>query len=757
MYFSGMKRGTLFFFSLLLVLMAHGKPELVNPSETGYGVEFAKELNLEAPPLQAGQVRWVLKVLGEDSKSAELQMTALVDKGWHLYSQKNPPNPTGFELSINGKALGQMEFKEPKAVEEEDEYLGPVAYFKEHKVVFSKTLDLCAYQSPMDIEVVVYGQVCTEDAGQCLPFEQKVKVRYTSSCGGTTPNNNQEGTTDNGAVEIDGEDADGDGIPDMEDACPAEPGKADWKGCPDSDGDGVPDHEDACPGVAGSGLDGCQEALEGQKGMWGAPHDPQRLDESARAELRAEQDCGVTAAESKTPWSIFVGGFLAGFLALLTPCVFPMIPLTVSFFTKQSSNRSKGLMNAFTYAISIMAIYTGLGFLITVIFGTSALNAMATSAFWNLLFFVVFVVFAISFLGAFEIVLPAKFVNAVDKGSNKGGLIGIFFMAFTLSLVSFSCTGPLIGTLLVEAANTGNFIAPLLGMFGFSVSLAMPFALFAAFPGWLNSLPKSGGWLNSVKVNLGFLELALALKFLSTVDMAYHWDFLYRERFIAIWVAIFGLQSLYLLGLFKTSHDSPGEVKLKVPRILFTTLILSFTIYLIPGMWGAPLKLLAGLAPPMHYTEGAMEEGHCPMGLECSNDYGEGMQRAAEEGKPLFIDFTGYGCTNCRLMEENVWTKSGNLALLETEFQVVSLYCDDKTAIPDGEQMISPVTGELMATYGRQWSDFQSYYFGQQSQPLYILLDHKGRLLGDSYGYDPDPEKFKQWLLCGLSRFESRQ
>lgn len=712
-------------------------------------------LGLLLMPLQAQQenINWALSVQPNGKGNYTLIMKAKVDKGWHLYSQTNPPNKTVFQVSLGNQKPSDMLFSEPKPKKVNDEYLGPTAFFEEHLVTFKKDLDLCALPPNSKIQVSVLGQICTEDAGMCLPFDKSYSISFSPD-----PQVCQGGTA--AAIPNPAEpqelDFDGDGVVDSLDLCQDKPGPAENMGCPDSDGDGVHDGKDLCPGVASDRADGCPEGGTG-KAVWGSGNDPERLTDVVRARVREAGGCTGTESESRTPWGIFIAGFIGGLLALLTPCVFPMVPMTVAFFTKQSSSRAKGIANAITYAVSIIVIYTALGFAITKIFGSDALNAMATSAFWNLLFFFIFVVFAISFLGAFEIMLPNKLLNAVDKKANKGGLLGIFFMAFTLSLVSFSCTGPLIGTLLVEAANTGNNVAPLLGMFGFSVALALPFALFAAFPGWLNTLPKAGGWMTSVKVTLGLLELALALKFLSTVDMAYHWDFLFRERFLAIWIAIFGMLTLYLLGLFKTAHDSSGETKLSVPRIFLAVFSLSFTLYLIPGLTGAPLKLLAGLAPPPSYTESAKPHaggGHCPMGLDCFNDLAPAMEAAKERQKPIFIDFTGYGCTNCRLMEENVWTKGKNMELLREKFVVVSLFCDDKKQIPAHLQKISPVSGKPMTTVGKVWSDFEIYHFKQQSQPLYVIMDGNGKLLSETYGYNSDAELFQEWLECGLKRFK---
>ncbi|MEM9024691.1 MAG: cytochrome c biogenesis protein CcdA, partial [Bacteroidota bacterium] len=403
-----------------------------------------------------------------------------------------------------------------------------------------------------------------------------------------------------------------------------------------------------------------------------------------------EPECGEIEADPDKGWlTIFILGFLGGFAALLTPCVFPMIPLTVSFFTKQSENRKKGIANASIYALSIIAIYVGLGLLVTVIAGPYALNEMASNGYFNMAFFLIFVVFAISFFGAFEITLPTSWVNKADSAADKGGLVGIFFMAFTLVLVSFSCTGPIIGTLLVEAAVQGSRVGPMMGMLGFSLSLALPFALFAAFPGWLNSLPQSGGWLNTVKVTLGFLELALALKFLSVVDLAYHWDFLYREIFLALWIVIFGMLGLYLLGKIKLPHDS-DESRVSVPRVLLALLSLGFAIYMIPGLWGAPVKILSGVAPPSFHKEWTTAtSNHCPHDLNCFHDLEEGMAYAEAQGKPVLLDFTGWSCVNCRKMEDNVWSRPEILRKLADDYVLISLYVDDKERLPEAEQYVS--------------------------------------------------------------------
>ncbi len=481
----------------------------------------------------------------------------------------------------------------------------------------------------------------------------------------------------------------------------------------------------------------------------------------ASTDSKLESGCGAgetpPAGGASTPWTIFIAGMLGGLLALLTPCVFPMIPMTVSFFTKRSGNRAKGVRNALIYAISIILIYVTLGLLVTVTFGSDALNALASNAFFNLAFFIIFIVFAISFFGAFEITLPSWIINKADSASDRGGLIGIFFMAFTLSLVSFSCTGPIIGTLLVEAAHGRSYLGPLMGMTGFSFALAVPFALFALFPSWLNSLPKSGGWLNTVKVSLGFIELALALKFLSNVDLAYHWGLLKRELFIVLWIVIFGMLGLYLLGKIRLSHDSDQQ-HVGIGRLLFALLSLSFALYLVPGIWGAPLKLISGFPPPDFYKEWKTgKEGDCPHDILCFKDYEEGMRYAKEHNKPVMIDFTGWSCVNCRKMEDNVWSDPKVLKKLGEDYVLISLYVDDKTPLPTEQQSVSPTTGRKIRTTGNKWSDLQASVYNTNSQPYYVLLDHQGKILAEPRGYTPDISAYLSFLEEGLCRYQQRK
>lgn len=499
-------------------------------------------------------------------------------------------------------------------------------------------------------------------------------------------------------------------------------------------------------------------------------------------EILEEKKSDKNDTDKQSLWLIFLQGLIGGFAALLMPCIYPMLPLTVSFFTKQSKTKAEGIRKAAIYGVSIIVLYVLLGMVVTILFGSDALNELSTNPWFNIFFFVLFVVFAISFFGAFELTLPSSWVNKADSASNKGGLIGIFFMAATLSLVSFSCTGPIIGTLLVQAANDGQFLGPAMGMFGFSFALAIPFALFAAFPGWLNSMPKSGGWLNTVKVTLGFIELALALKFLSNADLVLQAGWLKRELFLAIWIGIFGLMTMYLLGMFRMPHDSPMN-ELSIPRLLIAMVSLIFTIYLIPGMWGAPLKIVSGFPPPQFYSESpngiggnssgvatsnshvnfnvpvGADPAHCPHNLSCFHDYKTGFDYAKKVGKPVMLDFTGWACVNCRKMEEQVWSDPQVLKRLQEDFVLISLYVDEKQELPLEEQKEVEIGGKKkkIKTVGNKWSHFQATVYGNNSQPYYVILDHNEKMLTEPAAYDPDIQKFINWLEKGKAEFKKSQ
>ena len=488
------------------------------------------------------------------------------------------------------------------------------------------------------------------------------------------------------------------------------------------------------------------------------------------------------APEHKTLWQIFIAGFLGGFAALLMPCIFPMLPLTVSYFTKNGKGKAAG--QAAAYGLSIIVIYVLLGLVITLIFGSDALNALSTNGVFNFFFFLLLIIFGISFLGAFEITLPSSLANKLDANSDKGGLMGLFFMAATLVVVSFSCTGPIIGTLLVEAASKGERLGPAIGMLGFSMALAIPFTLFALFPSALKSLPKSGGWLKSVKVVLGLLELAFALKFLSNVDLAYHWNWFDREIFLALWIVIFAVMGFYLLGKLRFSHDSEVSY-VSVPRAFLAIIVLSFVVYMIPGMWGAPLKSISAFLPPSStqdfdlYTSSQLNAGNgggsvsaqsfkgikkyedvfkrapsSKLGLEAFYDYDQALQVAKTEGKPVLIDFTGWNCVNCRKMESTVWTNQEVLKRLRSQFVMAELYVDDKTELEKSEQFTSQYSGKQINTLGGKWSDFQASKFNTNSQPFYVIVNSNGDVLVPPSGANYNVNDYIKFLDSGLSQFK---
>ena len=458
-----------------------------------------------------------------------------------------------------------------------------------------------------------------------------------------------------------------------------------------------------------------------------------------------------TGEESMSWIYIFLTGLAGGLLALFTPCVWPIIPMTVSFFLKRTKDKKKGIRDAWTYGASIVVIYLTLGLAITLIFGSSALNALSTNAVFNILFCLMLLVFAASFFGAFEITLPSKWSNAVDsKAEQTTGLLSIFLMAFTLSLVSFSCTGPIIGFLLVEVSTTGSVVAPAIGMLGFAIALALPFTLFALFPSWLKSMPKSGGWMNVIKVTLGFLELAFALKFLSVADLAYGWRILDRETFLALWIVIFALLGMYLLGKIKFPHDD-DEQKVSVPRFFLALISLSFAVYMVPGLWGAPLKAVSAFAPPMQTQDFNLykNEVHAKF-----TDYEAGMEHARANNKPVMLDFTGYGCVNCRKMELAVWTDQNVSKLLTEDYVLITLYVDDKTKLPEPIKVTENGKERTLRTIGDKWSYLQRSKFGANAQPFYVLVDNEGMPLNKSYSYDEDIKLYIDFLETGLKNYK---
>ena len=464
------------------------------------------------------------------------------------------------------------------------------------------------------------------------------------------------------------------------------------------------------------------------------------------------QSYGEATSQDDMSWIyIFITGFLGGLLALFTPCVWPIIPMTVSFFLKRSKDKKKGIRDAWTYGASIVVIYVTLGLAITLIFGASALNALSTNAVFNILFCLMLVVFAASFFGAFELTLPSKWSNAVDsKAEATGGLLSIFLMAFTLSLVSFSCTGPIIGFLLVQVSTTGSVIAPAIGMLGFAIALALPFTLFALFPSWLKSMPKSGGWMNVIKVTLGFLELAFALKFLSVADLAYGWRILDRETFLALWIVLFALLGFYLLGKIKFPHDD-DDTKVGVGRFFMALFSLAFAVYMVPGLWGAPLKAVSAFAPPMQTQDFNLynNEVHAKF-----DDYDLGMEYARQHGKPVMLDFTGYGCVNCRKMELAVWTDSKVSDIINNDYVLITLYVDNKTPLTSPVKVTENGRERTLRTVGDKWSYLQRVKFGANAQPFYVLIDNEGRPLNKSYSYDEDIPKYIEFLQTGLENYK---
>ena len=469
------------------------------------------------------------------------------------------------------------------------------------------------------------------------------------------------------------------------------------------------------------------------------------------SELRA---FGESAGTVDRSWLyIFFTGFIGGLLALFTPCVWPIIPMTVSFFLKRSKDKKKGIADAMTYGLAIVVIYVALGLLVTLLFGASALNALSTNAIFNIFFFLMLVVFAISFFGAFEITLPSSWSNAVDSKAEKTtGLLSIFLMAFTLALVSFSCTGPIIGFLLVEASTSGSIVAPAIGMLGFAIALALPFTLFALFPAWLKQMPKSGGWMNVIKVSLGFIELAFALKFLSVADLAYGWRILDRETFLALWIVLFALLGVYLLGKIKFPHDD-DDTHVSVPRFFLALASLAFAVYMVPGLWGAPLKAVSAFAPPLYTQDFNLYKNEVRAQFD---DYDLGMEYAKRVGKPVMLDFTGYGCVNCRKMELAVWTDPTVGGLMNDDYVLITLYVDNKTKLSEPIKVVENGKERTLRTLGDKWSYLQRVKFGANAQPFYVLIDNEGKPLNKSYAYDEDVAKYVDFLQTGLRNYQNK-
>ena len=647
-----------------------------------------------------------LKILAADE--AEVVFTAAIDKGWHVYSTDlgdgGPISATFNVEKISGaEVVGKLK-PVGKEISTFDKLFEMKVRYFENTAQFVQKLKLTggAYQIEGYLE---YG-ACNDE--NCLPPTQ-VPFKFSGKAEGAA----------------------------KEAAAAAAETKAEEQPAKQETVSGT------APVAAIGGADGPTEIKVADKvDLW----------KPVISELNS---LGETTSQEDMSWIyIFITGFAGGLLALFTPCVWPIIPMTVSFFLKRSKDKKKGIRDAWTYGASIVVIYVTLGLTITLIFGASALNALSTNAVFNILFCLMLVVFAASFFGAFEITLPSKWSTAVDsKAEATSGLLSIFLMAFTLSLVSFSCTGPIIGFLLVQVSTTGSVVAPAIGMLGFAIALALPFTLFALFPSWLKSMPKSGGWMNIIKVTLGFLELAFALKFLSVADLAYGWRILDRETFLALWIVLFALLGFYLLGKIKFPHDD-DDSKVSVPRFFMALASLAFAVYMVPGLWGAPLKAVSAFAPPMQTQDFNLynNEVHAKF-----DDYDLGMEYARQHGKPVMLDFTGYGCVNCRKMELAVWTNPKVSDIINNDYVLITLYVDNKTPLPSPVKIVENGTERTLRTVGDKWSYLQRVKFGANAQPFYVLIDNEGKPLNKSYSYDEDIPKYIEFLQTGLENYKKEK
>lgn len=655
----------------------------------------------------AEQVTWSYKILGDNTPTPSIQITAAVEPGFHLYAPNTPDGggqPLEFHFDVKGCTLDGTPKANKAYTKEYNDVFEVDEYFYTGTVTFTQKLKAAAEK--WEVKAEVKGQVCDEQG--CF------RVLGSHAFKGTAP------VTD--AVRKE-----------------AEALKEAEKEKKDSVVEAVTAMTDS--------LQGSEAFMTPAANMSGVNAD--KWWANVEAEINVFKEDPVQ--QSRSLWYIFIAGFIGGLIALVTPCVWPMIPMTVSFFLKGNKTRRKAITSAMVYGGGIVVIYVLLGLVVTAIFGASALNELATSAGFNIAFFILLVIFAISFMGGFELTLPAKWTNRVDsKVDSTTGYLSIFFMAFTLCLVSFSCTGPIIGTLLVEAAATSNFISPAVGMFGFALALAIPFTLFACFPTMLKSMPKSGGWMNTVKVVLGFLELALALKFLSVADLAYGWRIMDREVFLSLWIVIFGLLGCYLLGWITLPHDDKLE-RIGVTRFSLATISLAFAIYMVPGLWGAPLKSISAFSPPMYTQDFNLYTGETHAQTD---DYDQGMTMAAQLGKPVLVDFSGYGCVNCRKMEAAVLTDPDVKNSIDNDFVLVTLMVDDKKPLP-APVKVKELDGQetTLRTYGDKWSYLQRNKFGTNSQPYYVILDNEGMPLNHGYVYDENVPKYKDFLKGGLERY----
>lgn len=652
------------------------------------------------------------KLLSADK--AEIVFTATIDEGWHVYSTglgDGGPISATFNIDkISGAiAVGKLQAKGKEIASYDKLFEMNVRYF-EKAAQFVQELKL----SGGDYQVQGYLEYGACNDENCLPPTQ---VEFDFKGKAETKGADAAASADKPAAPLAGT-ASAEQVEVSADAVA-------------SDG--------ADEGIIGKADASTSIAVGESSDLW----------KPVVSELRT---FGENVSQEDMSWIyIFITGFLGGLLALFTPCVWPIIPMTVSFFLKRSKDKKKGIRDAWTYGASIVVIYVTLGLAVTLMFGASALNALSTNAVFNILFCLMLVVFAASFFGAFELTLPSKWSNAVDsKAEATSGLLSIFLMAFTLSLVSFSCTGPIIGFLLVQVSITGSVVAPAIGMFGFALALALPFTLFALFPSWLKSMPKSGGWMNVIKVTLGFLELAFALKFLSVADLAYGWRILDRETFLALWIVLFALLGFYLLGKIKFPHDDE-DTKVGVPRFFMALFSLAFAVYMLPGLWGAPLKAVSAFAPPMYTQDFNLynNEVHAKF-----DDYDLGMEYARQHGKPVMLDFTGYGCVNCRKMELAVWTDSKVGDIINNDYVLITLYVDNKTPLTEPIKVVENGKERTLRTVGDKWSYLQRVKFGANVQPFYVLVDNKGYPLNKSYSYDEDIPKYVEFLQTGLKNYK---
>ena len=647
-----------------------------------------------------------LKTVAADE--AEVVFTAAIDKGWHVYSTDlgdgGPISATfNVEKIFGAEVVGKLK-PVGKEISTFDKLFEMKVRYFENTAQFVQKLKLTggAYQIEGYLE---YG-ACNDE--NCLPPTQ-VPFKFSGKAEGAA----------------------------KEAAAAAAETKAEEQPAKQETVSGT------APVAAIGGADGPTEINVADKAdLW-------------KPVISELQSLGETTSQEDMSWIyIFITGFAGGLLALFTPCVWPIIPMTVSFFLKRSKDKKKGIRDAWTYGASIVVIYVTLGLAITLVFGASALNALSTNAVFNILFCLMLVVFAASFFGAFEITLPSKWSTAVDsKAEATSGLLSIFLMAFTLSLVSFSCTGPIIGFLLVQVSTTGSVVAPAIGMLGFAIALALPFTLFALFPSWLKSMPKSGGWMNIIKVTLGFLELAFALKFLSVADLAYGWRILDRETFLALWIVLFALLGFYLLGKIKFPHDD-DDSKVSVPRFFMALASLAFAVYMVPGLWGAPLKAVSAFAPPMQTQDFNLYNNEVHARFD---DYDLGMEYARQHGKPVMLDFTGYGCVNCRKMELAVWTDPKVSDIINNDYVLITLYVDNKTPLSSPVKIMENGTERTLRTVGDKWSYLQRVKFGANAQPFYVLIDNEGKPLNKSYSYDESIPKYIEFLQTGLENYKKEK